>query len=374
MPTTRKKPAARTSSARRRDDSPSTRAQAAGASLEQLWHVASEWRATVDAAREAIVMIGPDGRIVRANRATRDLFQRSFAELVGARADEVARALFAARDPLRLERARRSERPFRGEIHARDGRWFAVAIDPIAPEDGAWRGAVCHLRDVSDRKRADQRLRRSLRQVRGLAAHLQEEREEERSAIAREIHDRLVHDLTALDFDLTWLRGELPDASAQLDQRVTAMSELANRCLKTLRRISTELRPDLLDHFGAAGAIEWQAEELRLQTGMRTRLDLDAGGLDLPSTISTALFRIVEATLQNVTRRSAATEVAISLHRRGSRVVLRIVDDGRGFDPGKESSFGLLAMRERALALGGDLSIESRRRRGTTVTARLPIA
>ena len=93
------------------------------------------------------------------------------------------------------------------------------------------------------------------------------------------------------------------------------MTELADRCLKTLRRISSELRPDLLDHFGPAEAIEWQAEELRLQTGLRTRLDLSAGDLELSNTISTAIFRIVQAALENVARHAASRRSQISLRR-----------------------------------------------------------
>ena len=102
---------------------------------------------------------------------------------------------------------------------------------------------------------------------------------------------------------------------------------------------------------------------------------MSAGDLDLSNTISTAIFRIVQAALDNVARHAAADEVKISLRRQGSNVVLSIADDGRGFDPEKiaAASFGLIAMRERARSLGGDLSIESRPKRGTTVTARLPI-
>ncbi len=372
MPKTTKRRAANASNgAKRRGRAVTART----ISREQLSTITSEWRTTVDTTREAIIMVGPDDRVVRANVATQDLFGRPFSQLVGARVDEVARDLLGASDPLRVTRARKSGKPFRGDVRSSDRRWFAVAIDPIDAPPGCWSGAVCRLRDVSERRRADQSLRRSLRQVRDLAAHLQEAREEERSSIATQIHDQLVHDVTAIKLDLAWLRSRVADGSAELDQRVGVMTELADRCLKTLRRISSELRPDLLLHFGPSEAIEWQAEELRLQTGVRTRLDLSAGDLELSSTISTAIFRIVQAALENVARHAAADEVKISLRQRGSSIVLSIADDGKGFDPEKIAapSFGLIAMRERARSLGGDLAIESRPKRGTTVTARLPI-
>ena len=371
-----KRPAGRRGASRAAEAPRPTRgARKTRASFEQLSNVATEWRTTVDTAREAILMIGPDAKIVRANLATQDLFGRPFAELVGASADVMAEPLLGGSDPLRLARTRKSGRPFRGEIRAGQ-RWLSLAVDPIPASKGAWRGAVCRLRDVTERKRADLRLRRSLRQVRNLAAHLQEAREEERSLIAHQIHDQLGHDLTALKLDLVWLRRQLPGAGgAQLEQRLDAMTGLLDRGLKTLRRISTELRPELLDHFGPAAAIEWQAEELRLRSGVRTRLDLRAGDLDLSNQTSTALFRILQETLTNVARHAEARVVTISLRRQNGHVVLRVSDDGRGFDPERipGPAFGLLAMRERALALGGDLAVESGPVKGTTVIARLPI-
>ena len=358
---------------RRGQDAAPTRKRRA--SFEQLSNVASEWRTTVDATREAILMIGPDSKIVRANLATQDLFGRPFSELVGAPANEVAAPLLGESDPLRLDRTRRSGRSFRGEIRVGAKRWLSLAVDPIPAPEGLWSGAVCRLRDATERKRADLRLRRSLRQVRDFAAHLQEAREEERGLIAHQIHDQLGHDLAALKLDLHWLRRQLPTGSPLLEQRVEAMSEVLDHTLKTLRRISSELRPDLLDHFGPAAAIEWQAEELRLRSGVRTRLDLRGAELDLSNQTSTALFRILQETLSNVARHADAGQVTISLRRQADQVVLRITDDGRGFDPEKvaEASFGLLAMKERARSLGGDVSIESGAMKGTTVVARLPI-
>jgi PAS domain S-box-containing protein len=358
---------------RRRSAPAARRAAKSNPSFELIANVAREWRTTVDATREVIIMVGPDSRIVRANLATRDLFERPFSELVGAPAEEVVGPLLGKADPLRLDRTRKSGKPFRGEVRTPAKRWLALAVDPIPAPEGLWSGAVCRLRDITERKRADERLRRSLRQVRDLAAHLQEAREEERSLIAHQIHEQLGHDLAALKLDLHWLRRQLPTGSPILEQRVDAMTELLDRGLQTLRRISTGLRPDLLDHFGAAAAIEWQAEELRLRTGVRTRLDIRARDLDLSNQTSTALFRILQETLANVAQHADADQVTISLRRQGEQVVMRVTDDGRGFDVEGDPSFGLLAMKERARALGGDVTVESVPMKGTVVTTRLPV-
>ena len=375
-PSERAAPGSTRGAAKRRKKAAPRRADRVAATpLELLTHVATEWRTTVDTAREVIVMVGPDARIVRANVATQELFGKPFSELVGAPANEVARPLLGAADPLRLARARKARRPFRGEIRSPKGRWFALAVDPIPAARGKWNGAVCRLRDVTDRKRADLSLRRSLRRLRDLAAHLQDSHEQERSLIAREIHDQLAHDLTALKLDLVWLRRQLDESHPDLRHRIEAMTELLARSLKSLRRISSELRNDLLEHFGPAAAIEWLAEEFRLSSGVATKIDLHHGRLDLSSQISTALFRILQEALSNVARHAQASRVAITLRRRGARVELQVTDDGIGFDPDLVvgHAFGLLGTKERVESLGGDFAITSRPSCGATVTASLPL-
>lgn len=213
------------------------------------------------------------------------------------------------------------------------------------------------------------------RRLRDLAGYLQDAREKERKRIAREVHDELGQTLTALKFDLSQLAKQLPQDALALRQRANEMAGLIDHAIHTVRRVSTELRPGLLDDLGLAAAIEWQAEEFAGRTGVRTNLYLSEDVFSLTSDVVTALFRIFQETLTNVARHAHASQVRVELVADPGQVTLRVRDDGRGIsereimDP---QALGLLGMRERARALGGEVTIEGVPGQGTTVTARIP--
>jgi signal transduction histidine kinase len=211
-------------------------------------------------------------------------------------------------------------------------------------------------------------------QLRNLASYLQEAREEERKRIAREIHDELGQSLTALKFDISRLAERLPEEEPALRERVAAMATLIDGSIHTVQRVSTELRPGLLDDLGLAAAIEWQVEEFAERTGIR--FDLHLGDDDmLESHVAIALFRILQETLTNVARHAGANKVHVELAVDPREVMLRVRDDGRGITESEISStqaLGLLGMRERARTLGGEVTFEGVRGQGTTVTVRIP--
>jgi signal transduction histidine kinase len=223
-------------------------------------------------------------------------------------------------------------------------------------------------------KRAEQELRASSEQSRNLAARLLSVREEERTGIAREIHDELGQSLTAMKIDLAWLASRLPRRNAPLLERIRSTLELADSIIQSVRRISTELRPGILD-LGLAAAVEWQTHEFQARTGIQCKLRLLAQEVVAPDA-STALFRILQETLTNVARHAGAMRAEVVLQKQRDRLVLRIRDNGRGFDQAGTSlsgSLGLLGMRERAAMLGGGVSISSAPGKGTTVTAWIPL-
>jgi len=223
-------------------------------------------------------------------------------------------------------------------------------------------------------KRAEQEVRASSEQLRKLAARLLSVREEERTRIAREVHDELGQSLTAVKIDLAWLAGRLPRKNALMHKRIRSTRQLASRIIQSIRRISTELRPGVLD-LGLAAAVEWQVHEFQARTGIQCSLRLLTQELFAPD-ISTALFRILQETLTNIARHAKATRVEVVIQKLRDRLVLRISDDGRGFDPEDPSisnSLGLLGMRERVAILGGRVNIASAPGKGTTVTAWVPL-
>jgi PAS domain S-box-containing protein len=220
-----------------------------------------------------------------------------------------------------------------------------------------------------------EQLRASQEQLHDLAGYLETSREEERTRIARGIHDELGQVLTALKIDLSWLARRLPDGQLGLTEKVGAMSDLVDATIQTVRRVATELRPGVLDDLGLAAALEWQAGEFSARTGIGCELDLCDPEMALDHDLSTALFRIVQETLTNVARHAEATQVKVKLSRGPDGLVLVIRDDGRGItveetlDP---KSLGLLGMQERARAWGGDVAFHGVRGEGTTVTVKIP--
>ncbi|HYM09561.1 MAG TPA: histidine kinase [Bryobacterales bacterium] len=235
--------------------------------------------------------------------------------------------------------------------------------------------AICLIAsDLSDVKRAEQEVRASSEQLRKLAAHLLSVREEERTRIAREVHDELGQSLTAVKMDLAWLAGRLPRGNAQMHERIRSARHLADSVIQSIRRISTELRPGVLD-LGLAAAVEWQVREFQARTGIQCKLRLLTQEAVAPD-VATALFRILQETLTNVARHAKATQVEVVKQKQRDGMALRISDNGRGFDPEDPSisrSLGLLGMRERAAILGGRVNIASAPGKGTTVTAWIPL-
>ncbi len=216
-------------------------------------------------------------------------------------------------------------------------------------------------------------LRESSDQLRQLAAHLLSVREEERARISREVHDELGQSLTAVKMDLAWLEGRMPQ-NCEMLERIRATRKLADSIIQSIRRISTELRPAVLD-LGLAAAVEWQVQDFQARSGIQCEVRLLTEE-EVAANAATAMFRIFQETLTNVARHSQATRAEVVLQKRGDRLVLLIRDNGRGFDQGNPAlskSLGLLGMRERAAILGGRVDIASAPGKGTTVTAWIPL-
>jgi PAS domain S-box-containing protein len=271
---------------------------------------------------------------------------------------------------------RAAQRNCRGEIRlqSRKGAPLSVqlSLNPLRLESTK---AVCLIAsDLSEMKRAEQELRASSEQLRSLAAHLLSVREEERARISREVHDELGQSLTAVKMDLAWLEGRLPRGKGQMLKRIRSTRQLADDIIQSIRRISTELRPAVLD-LGLAEAVEWQVQEFQTRSGIQCTVRLLTREV-VASNASTAMFRIFQETLTNVARHAKATRAEVVLQKQQDWLVLLIRDNGRGFDqadPSLSKSLGLLGMRERAAILGGRVNISSAPGKGTTVTAWIPL-
>jgi len=231
--------------------------------------------------------------------------------------------------------------------------------------------------EIAERQRAEEELRKSRDQLRALAARLQSVREEERTYIAREIHDELGQACTAIKMDLALIGRKLTKRQTALRAKVDSSIQLVDGTIVTLRRLASELRPRTLDDLGLPAALEAQAQEFESRTGIHCSVTLPEDPLTLDTDRSTAIFRIFQESLTNVARHAHATRVEARLRRENDRIIFQVFDNGTGFDPEvakARKSLGLIGMQERALLLNGDFKTEGMPGSGTTMTLTIPLA
>ncbi|AOJ84053.1 histidine kinase [Burkholderia savannae] len=247
-----------------------------------------------------------------------------------------------------------------------------------------WNGAgepyrmVGWIMDVTDRKRDEDALRVSREELQRLSAHIQSIREEEKTRIARELHDDLGQQLTALKMAVTQVEGELTDAGwSSRASRLPNVYALISQLLDSVRRIAADLRPVMLDDLGLTPAIEWLTHEFGVRYRIRVVSRIEADDIAFSRDSATEVFRIVQEALTNVARHSEATEVELDIVRDEPHCIVRIADNGHGTAretrPNRHS-LGLLGMRERAARLGGEIRIDTAPGRGFALTATLPLA
>jgi two-component system sensor histidine kinase UhpB len=269
-------------------------------------------------------------------------------------------------------------------FRCRDGH-YAFVLDRgflIRNADGRAVRMVGGMTDITERKEAESRIERSRLQLRALTARIESLREDERTRIAREIHDELGQLLTALKMDLRWMEKRLasgennPALNPILDKMVEAGS-LIDTVITAVQKISAELRPGTLDNLGLAAALHHEANRFQERTGITCSMNVSEPAPDLSGDAATAVFRIFQEALTNVARHADASEVSCDFRIEADQVVLRVEDNGKGISRdalADAKSLGLLGMQERAGVLSGELQIKPGTSRGTRVTLRLPPA
>lgn len=251
----------------------------------------------------------------------------------------------------------------------KDGSEFPIdaSISQLQTPEGKLYTVI--LRDVTERVRAREELA-------AFAAESAGVREQEKSRIARELHDELAQSLTALKMDTIWLRDHIPDGGgAEVQQKIAQMLQMLDASVASVRRIASDLRPLVLDDLGLVAAIEWLGQSFTQRTGVPCILKLDES-LELQEPYATGVFRIVQESLANVGKHARASRVQVELRREGERMLLRVEDDGIGFRlgaPRRPQSLGLVGLRERAQLLRGEVKVDSNPGHGTLVEARIPI-
>jgi two-component system sensor histidine kinase UhpB len=257
-------------------------------------------------------------------------------------------------------------------------RWFLVRIVPLRSEQGnivKWYGTST---DIEDRKRAEQRSRQAAGELQALSRRLVELQESERKALARELHDRVGQTLTALSINLGILRKALSEDS-QASSRVEDSAALVKSTARTIENVVAELRPPMLDDHGLQAALDWLGRQFAARADVVVSVQAAQPGERMAVDVEIALFRIAQEALNNVAKHARATRVVITLRRTGSEQVMSIADDGIGLRAVQERSerpvpgLGIVTMRERAQAVGGQFAVEAIAGGGTRLTVRVAL-
>ncbi len=214
-----------------------------------------------------------------------------------------------------------------------------------------------------------------IRQVQLFSDKLQNAREEEQKRIARELHDELGGTLTTLKYDLHWIEHSIA-AQDEITQRFKAMQDLIGSTTKLVQRISSELRPKVLDSLGLNAAVEWQAGEFKKRTNIEVHLHLNKTLPPIDEALKTGAYRIIQESLTNIARHAQASSVEITIDMRNQNLFVLITDNGKGFDNSllnHPESLGLLSIQERARMIGGKATITGEPGKGTHVTLEVPL-
>lgn len=256
----------------------------------------------------------------------------------------------------------------------KDVKWINLRCTPrLTPQhDVQWEGIMTN---ITQSKLEELELKHSRARLAELSAHVEQVKEQERTRIAREIHDDLGGNLTAMKMALALLTPKLPPAETKLAEKARYLDALVDRTIEAAHRISRDLRPGILD-IGIVAAIDWQASEFEKQNGIPCAVHCDQDDIEIHADHAATLFRIFQEALTNIAKHAKADHVVVRLNRTDQGIRLEITDNGQGItamDRLKPQSFGIRGMIERANTLGGEFSISAPLEGGCTITIALPI-
>jgi PAS domain S-box-containing protein len=339
--------------------------------------------AIVDSAMDAVITVDEAQKIVLFNRAAEQVFRVRRDDILGTPLDRLLPARFRGAHRGHIEDFGRTGVTSRrmGDVttlwalRADSGEEFPIEASISQAFEAGERYYTVILRDITLRKQAEDALKQSQRELRQLSARVLEAREEEKTHLARELHDELGQLLTALKMDLGWLRERLPPDS-DLTARAAEMSGLLDRTVHSTRRISADLRPLMLDDLGLADAASWLVEDFAKRSGVTCRISVSEEIRGISKAVATTVYRAIQESLTNIGRHAAAKSAWVMLAVEDGAIRVEVEDDGRGIaaeDLAKARSLGLKGMRERIAHLGGSLDITRAPRGGTRLRMRVPL-
>jgi PAS domain S-box-containing protein len=337
---------------------------------------AAQLAGLLESAMDAIITVDGGQRIVQYNRAAEQTFGWAVSEILGQPLELLIPLHYQgshAEHVRRFAATGVTSRRMSGSavVHGlkKSGEEFPLdaSISQVATPEGKLYTVI--LRDISDRVRAQEELS-------AYAAAASAIREQEKTRVARELHDELAQTLTAIKMDTIWLCNRLAGSDDEAAGKMAAILAMIDSSVASTRRIAADLRPLVLDDLGLVAAIEWLVQNFSKRHGIACALEVDHA-LELPEPWATGVFRIVQESLANVAKHAGAAKATVRIELRDSELLLSVDDDGCGFavdTPRQAGTLGLTGLRERAQLLRGKLDIESTPGQGTRIHARIPVA
>ena len=338
----------------------------------------------MDSAMDAIITVDEEHRIVLFNQAAEATFRCGREDVLGAKLDRLLPARFRAAHAGHIARfgATGVTNRSMGDTTTLwalrdDGVEFPIEASISQASEGGRRFFTVILRDITRRKQYDDALARQQAELRELSARVLEAREEEKTLLARELHDELGQQLTAMKMNLAWLRERLPAGDAALDAKAAQMNGLVDQGITSVRRISANLRPLMLDDLGLQDATAWLVAEFSKHSAIECRLDAPPDGAleNVDRAVAITIYRVLQESLTNIARHAQAKHAWVILGASGNWLQLEVEDDGRGItdaDLARPRSLGVKGMRERVRYIGGSVEIGRAPRGGTRVLVRVP--
>ena len=322
----------------------------------------------------------PDGTLTFVNEAHAQFFQKNVDDLIGKNILSLIPKDEQSEMQKRMQLLTIQKPWIAYEQHLMDKKghtqWYQWIDRAIFDERGKPVEFQSVGRNTTERKLAEEALKTSHEKLLNMTGHLQKAREEERTKVAREIHDELGQALTALKMDLSLLRKKIPENDNSITEKIDSMYKLIDSTVQTVKKISTELRPGLLDDLGLSAAIEWQAEEFERRTGIRVNMDITQNDIKLDENLATSIFRIFQEALTNITRHARATKVTVHFKQKNKNLELLVQDNGIGITEEQINhgqSFGIIGIQERTEFMGGQVNINGTPEKGTKIMLTVPI-
>ena len=351
---------------------------------EELRESEKKYRTFFSTSRDCVFITSIDGMWIDMNDAAIELFGYSSRdELMQVHISDLYVKKEDRTKNINILMEKGYNRDYPVDMRRKDGGVINALITSIVQYDldGRATGLMGTVKDITRRRKAEEEIMRAQEQMRAFAARLQMVREEERKHIAREIHDELGGSLTGIKMDFSVLAKtacKIKEESLKnsLLNQIRITTKLVDDTIRTVRKISAELRPGILDDLGILAALEWQLNDFQKRTGIHCEWISSLKEIDMDEHETMALFRIFQETLTNVFRHADATEVHVRFCAKENNYVLEVKDNGKGItknNTDNKMSLGLLGMRERALAVGGLINVEGRSGSGTKVTVEIPV-